>query len=123
MNSDFVSGQGDQGTPRRRSTATPHKRVPQINAEMAQKPDSLLVNLGRVEQRVGVLHPLAILPLDIEAAPVAGVAGGRAVLLDLDHHRVGVAVGQYLPYLLGVPRLLPLHPVLVAGAAEEPGLS
>src|SRR6266567_9640581 len=84
--------------------------------------DLLLIDLGRVEQRVGMLHPLAILPLDVEAAPVAGVAGGGAVLLDLDHYRVGVAVGQDLPYLLGVPRLLPLHPVLVAGAAEEPGL-
>ena len=70
-----------------------------------------------------MLHPRAILPLDVETAAVAGVAGGGAVLLDLNDDGVGVAVGEDLDDVLGIPRLLPLHPVLVAGAAEEPGLA
>jgi hydrogenase expression/formation protein HypE len=37
---DFSQGQGDGGTPRRRSYATPHKEIPNVNAEIAEKPRS-----------------------------------------------------------------------------------
>lgn len=81
------------------------------------------VDLVRVEQRVRVLHPFPVFPSDIKTAAVAGVAGGQAVLLHLDDDRVGVTVGQYFHDLLGVAGLLTLHPVLVASAAEKPGLA
>jgi phosphoglycolate phosphatase len=34
----FVQGQGGEGIPRRRGSATPHKRIPRANAEIAQNP-------------------------------------------------------------------------------------
>ena len=70
-----------------------------------------------------MFHPLAVFPFDIKTAAVAGVAGGKAVLLYFDDDRVGIAVGQYFHDLLSIAGLFTLHPVLVAGTAEKPGLA
>lgn len=70
-----------------------------------------------------MLHPLAVFPFDIKTAAVTGVASGQAVLPDLDDDRIGITVSQYFHYLLSIAGLLTFHPVLVAGAAEEPGFA
>ena len=70
-----------------------------------------------------MFYPLAVLPFDIETAAISGVAGGRAVLLDLDDDGVGIAVGQHLDHVLGVTRFLALHPIFIAGTTEEPGFT
>src|SRR5512133_814957 len=110
--------------PRRRSSATPHKSIPQINAGIAEKAhSSFFIDLIGIEQRIGMFHPFTVFPFYIETAAVTGVAGGRAVLPDLDDNGIGITVGQYFDHVLGVARFLALHPVLVAGPAEEPGFA
>ena len=41
-NVDFSQGQGAGGIPRRRSSATPHKEIPNVNAEIAEKRHSYI---------------------------------------------------------------------------------
>jgi hypothetical protein len=43
---DFSQGQGDGGILRRRSSATPHKGIPNVNAEIAEKRHSYITNLS-----------------------------------------------------------------------------
>ena len=76
-----------------------------------------------IKERLGMFNPLAVFPFDIKTAAVAGVAGGYAVLLYLDDDRIGITVGQHFHNLLSIARLFALHPILVAGTAEEPGLA
>ena len=51
------------------------------------------------------------------------MARRRAVLLDLDDHRICIAVGKNFDDVLSVTGFLSFHPILVASAAVKPGLS
>src|SRR5210317_1077651 len=82
-----------------------------------------LVNLVRIEERVRVFHPLVVFPANVETTAISCMAGCRSVLLDLDDHGVGITISQYLDDVLSVARLFSFHPVLLAGAAVEPGLA
>ena len=70
-----------------------------------------------------MFYPLIVFPPNVEAAAIAGVAGGRPVLFDLDDNRISVTISQNLHHILSIAGLFTLHPVLVAGTAEKPGFT
>src|SRR5262249_49770089 len=82
---------------------------------------SLLVDRLRVEDALGDDGKLTAVELAEEAALVALVARRATDLLDLQEHRVGVAIDVDLAHLLDVAALLPLAPELAAPAAVVDG--
>src|SRR5690606_33477713 len=72
-----------------------------------------------IEDLLALVDPAGAVPAAVEAAPLAGVAGRAAHLLDVEQDRVAVAVDAQRLQHLDVPALLALVPEPAAAAPVD----